>query len=650
MCGICGYVNLKENIDNDIVIEDMTNVLKKRGPNDKNTYICGNVALGHTRLSIIDVVAGVQPMKKSISTSNNLNADDYVIVYNGELYNTDNLRNDLIKKGYSFDSKCDTEVVITSYIEYGNRCVDYLNGIFAFAIYDTKENLMYFARDRLGIKPLFYTIFKNENEDENNKENENKVSKNNDNINEFIFASEIKGILKHPDVDSILDKEGLLELFALGPAHTPGKTYFKDILEIKAGHYGIFKNGNFSTTKYWDLGTKECLDTEEIAIKKIHDLLTDATKRQLVSDVGICSMLSGGVDSSVITKIANDNIDNLTTFSINYLDNDKDFTPNDYQMTKDSDYVKIMVEALHTEHKDIVISNEDLFYLLKESMIARDMPGMADIDSSMFAFCNEINKHNFKVSLSGECSDEIFCGYPWFYKEHLMNYDGFPWALSQNLRENIINKNIFKEGKLTEYIRLSKEDTLKNVTHLDKNVTHLDKNDTFENSVRDINYLTIKWFMNTLLERTDRMSMANSLEVRVPFADHRIFEYVYNLPAKMKLGLNHFDKPVEKYLLRKAFETEILDDVLYRKKSPFPKTYDPKYLKLVEDKLQDILNNKNSKLLELINVDFVQNLIDTHGENLTENWFGQLMTYPQTLAYLIQIDMWLEEYDIKILL
>lgn len=608
MCGFCGYVD-SGKIDDESIIQGMNRSLIKRGPNAQNVYVDGNVAIGHTRLSIIDITLGSQPMIKYF------NDNKFVIAYNGEIYNTADLRDDLISRGHVFSTTSDTEVVLSSYIEFGDECVNYLNGIFSFVIFDKQRNRIFFARDRLGIKPLFYATI-------NDK---------------FIFASEIKSILEHPDVTPILDKDGIMELIGLGPAHTPGRTYFKNILEIKAGHIGVFENSKFSTKKYWDLTTKDCLVSEDEAIDEIHYLVCDATRRQLVSDVGVCTMLSGGLDSSILTKITNDYVPNITTFSINFLGNDNDFKANSYQMTKDSDYVKIMKDFLKTNHKTIEIENTCLFDLLENSMIARDMPGMADIDSSMFAFCNKISDNGFKVCISGECSDEIFGGYPWFYKEHLFYHDGFPWALSENLRTDILKDDIFNKNDLKEYVTSKRIETLKNVVY--------NSNDDFENRYRDINYLTIKWFMNTLLERTDRMSMANSLEVRVPFADHRIFEYVYNLPAKMKLGLSKSNNtPIEKFLLRKAFEKELPNDVVYRKKSPFPKTYDPKYLKLVENKLEMILEDKTSPIHKIINSDFVMNLIKSHGETLTENLFGQLMTYPQTLAYLIQVNMWLEKY------
>ena len=352
-------------------------------------------------------------------------------------------------------------------------------------------------------------------------------------------------------------------------------------------------------------------------------------------------MLSGGLDSSIVTKIATDNVFNLHTYSINYENNDKDFVANSYQQTKDSDFVKVMTKYLNTKHKDIIVTDEDLFNNLFESVIARDMPGMADIDSSMFVFCREITNNNEKVVLSGECSDEIFGGYPWFYKDHLKNTDGFPWALSENLRQNIIKKDLVNDGDIVEYIKTVKNNTLKNVSHISL--------DSFENEFKEINYLTIKYFMNTLIERTDRMSMRNSLEVRVPYADHRIFEYVYNVDAKLKLGLRNSNNEIcEKYILKQAFKNDLPTDITNRKKSPFPKTYSKKYLEMLENKLSQILDNPSSRIHEVINTNYVRNLINTHGNELKENLFGQLMTYPQTLAYIIQIDYWLTAYNIEI--
>lgn len=618
MCGFCGYVKKHETILDETQIRQMNDTLKKRGPNDYHIYQKEKVALGHTRLSIIDVTYGKQPMTKIV------NHHSYVIVYNGELYNTNEIRKDLEEKGYDFSTKSDTEVLLTAYIAYGVNSIHHLNGIFAFAIYDLEKQQIFLGRDRLGIKPLFYTFTKSTSPS-------------------FVFGSEIKALLAHQEVKPVLDKRGLMELLAMGPSHTPGITYFKDIFEIKPGHCGIFKNFELTTYQYWDLETNPNEDSKNEAISKVHDLVLDATKRQLVSDVGICTMLSGGLDSSILTKIAKDQIHDLSTFSIDFKGNDQDFTPSMYQGSKDSDYVEIMKDYLHTNHHTILLDHSDLFDLLQDSLIARDMPGMADVDTSMLGFCKKIRDNGFKVCLSGECSDEIFGGYPWFYREHLLNHqNGFPWALSENLRENLVKKGLLENKELPEYILEKIKQTLKQVTYLEKETPN-------EKRYRDVNYLTIKYFMTTLLERTDRMSMASSLEVRVPFADHRIFEYVYNLPSKLKLGMiDGNQEPIEKYILRKAFEKELPYDVVYRKKSPFPKTYDPHYLTFVEQTILKILQDKTLKIHQIINTDYLTHLVHTHGKDLTENLFGQLMTYPQTLAYIYQISMWLEMYDITI--
>ena len=612
MCGICGYMQ-KEKITENNTILSMKESILKRGNSDNNIYINENIALGHARLSIIDIKNGRQPMERTINNTK------YTIVYNGELYNTNVLRNILISRGYEFQTESDTEVLLLLYVEFKEKMLKFINGIFAFAIYDSSNNSLFLAKDRLGIKPLFYSIFEDK----------------------FIFSSEIKGILASKYIKPVVTKENLIELLSLGPAHSPGKTYFKDIYELKAGHYALYKDGSLDIIKYWDLMEKKMIDSDDEIIDNVKYLVTDSTKRQLVSDVGVASMLSGGLDSSIITKIATDNIYNLHTYSINYENNDEDFVANSYQQTKDSDFVKVMTKYLNTTHKNIIVSDKDLFDNLYESVIARDMPGMADVDSSMYVFCREIVKSNEKVILSGECSDEIFGGYPWFYKEHLKNTEGFPWALSENLRESLIKPDILENGQITEYIKDVKHNTLKTISHISQ--------DPFENEFKEINYLTIKFFMNTLIERTDRMSMSNSLEVRVPYADHRIFEYVYNVDAKLKLGLRNNNSTIcEKYILKQAFKNDIPTDITNRKKSPFPKTYSKKYLQMLEEKLIEILNNPKSRIHEILNTKYIKKLIETHGLELKENLFGQLMTYPQTLAFIIQIDFWLTTYNIEI--
>ncbi|MEG2310584.1 MAG: asparagine synthase (glutamine-hydrolyzing) [Clostridia bacterium] len=592
----CGYLDFKNEITNDECLKKMFSALSNNNIH-QDIYLSNHVALSQS-LDIYHI-------------------NNYYILFNGELYNKEDIKSELSKSNYNVNLKQDNEIVLLTYLEYGEKCVKYFNGVFSFVIYNAYDKSLFMATDRLGIKPLYYTM-----------------------NNSFIFATKISAILKHFDVKAILDKTGLMELIGLGPAHTPGSTYFKDIFILKPGFIATFKNNKFTTTQYWDLKAQESFDDENEAIKQIHDLVLDATTKQI--NLGCSSsMLSGGLDSSILCKIANDISPTLSTYSIDYVDSEKNFIANDYQMTKDSEYIKIMKDYINSNHKTAIIDNTLLFNLLDEALLARDMPGMADIDSSMLALCKFIRNDGCTSCLSGECSDEIFGGYPWFYKEKNMSNDGFLWAMSNTLRSNIVKKGILQDTELIKYIIDSKNNTL-------KDVVHLDIEDKFERQFRDTCYLTIKWFMNTLIERTQSLSSICSLNVRMPFADYRIFEYVYNLSAKMKLNISKTSLPIEKFLLRKAFENELPYDIVYRKKSPFPKTYDPIYLNLVESKMQEILNDKNSKLSQIIDFDFVESILNVHGENLTQNWFGQLMTYPQTLAYLIQIDKWLTYYNIEI--
>lgn len=611
MCGICGYINNKD-ITKDKIIWDMTSALTDSTPDTVGIYINKNVALGHTRLNVQDLTCALQPLSRIVNSSY------HTIIYNGKLYNSSEVKEDLINKGYDFLTTSDAEIALLAYVEYGEKSVEKLDGIFAYAIYDEDKSTVFLCRDKLGIKSLFYS-----------------------NDASFIFASEIKSILKHPEVNAKIGKDEICEIFGLGPAHTPGKTFFKGIFEILPGHYGIYSNGKFCTQKYWDLETKDVTDTLDESISNIKKLVSDSLNTQLISDSPVCSMLSGGLDSSILAYLASKKIEDLSTFSIDFEGNETNFSGTDYQPSRDSDYVVIMKDLIKSRHTNLYFSTSEIFNNLKAAMIARDMPGMADVDSSMLVFCKKIQACGFKVAISGECSDEIFGGYPWYYKEHLINSINFPWSRSIETRKNIINKTLVSSEYLENYINSAFNSTSDNVVY--------NSMDEKENIFRKTCYNTIKWFMNTLVERTDRMSKMTGLEVRIPYADYKIFEYVYNICAKYKLGLTEGNNtPIEKYLLRKAFENELPHDVIYRKKSPFPKTYDPKYTKLLEDALKQIINSSTSPLLELIDVRYLYEILNTNGENLKENWFGQLMTYPQTLAYLIQINMWLDEYNITI--
>ena len=612
MCGIAGIINFKKNISNDKdILENMVNTLIKRGPDSFGYYYSPNVLLGHRRLVVVDPKGGIQPMTKT------LNGYKYTIVYNGELYNTEDLRKELINNGFKFESYSDTEVLLTSYMCFGSDCVNKLNGIFAFAIYDEKNNIVLLARDSMGVKPLYYTV-KN---------------------NTFIFGSEIKTLLAHPYVEAKIDKDGLTELFALGPSIVPGSGVYKDIKEVPPANYIIVNPSNFKMKEYWKLEAKENNESIDDAVCHTRDLLVDAIKRQLVGDVPLCTFLSGGLDSSAISAIASNEYKKknkkLTTYSIDYEDNDKYFKASLFQPTSDKYWALVMSKYLDTDHRTVNLKQKDLVYALKDAVLAKDLPGMADVDSSLYLFCKEVKK-DFVIALSGECADELFGGYPWFTNNDMKYANTFPWSRFIDDRKSILSDEL-KSLKIYDFAQEQYNKSLKEVPHLDN-----ESKEDFR--MRELFYLNIKWFMITLLSRKDRMSMANSLEVRVPFADRRIVEYAFNIPSNIKLLDGR-----EKGLLRKSLENILPKDIIYRKKSPYPKTHNPIYTDLVCSSMNDILNDSTSPILPLIDKTFVKGIVDSKGSSYKTPWYGQLMTGPQLIAYLIQINTWLKDYNVKII-
>ena len=509
----------------------------------------------------------------------------------------------------------DTEILLKAFILFGPDVLSKLNGIFAFAVWNSKKQELFLARDHFGIKPLYYTLLDNT----------------------LIFASEVKAILNYPEVETIVDKAGLCELFGLGPAHSPGTTVFKDIFELKPAHFAIFNSSGLHIDRYWKMKTYYHQDNLEKTCENIKYLLEDSIQRQLVSDVPLCTMLSGGLDSSIITKFASDyyksnNMPPLNTYSVDYVDNDKNFVKSDFQPNSDKYYIDIMTNSLGTNHHTVFIDTPELATSLEDAVIARDFPGMADVDSSFLLFCKNIKKEA-TVGLSGECADEIFGGYPWLFRDDALNSNTFPWSIAITERQNLLNPSISKEINLKDYIDFKYNESLNEVDILE--------NDTKETAEkRKILYLNLNWFMQTLLDRGDKMSMFNGFELRVPFCDYRLVQYVWNIPWEMK-ALNGREKGLLRFIMKDYLPKEIVD----RKKSPYPKTHNPTYLAKVKQIFNDqVLSNSNAPIFDLLNKNYIEEIIKTDGKAFTRPWFGQLMTGPQLIAYLIQVNIWLEKY------
>lgn len=611
MCGITGIIKYNNNLMNEIeMIHNMTASLAHRGPDSYGYYYNENVLLGHRRLIILDKNGGHQPLSLKI------NFNEYTIVFDGEIYNAKDLRIDLIAKGYVFDSHSDVEVVLKSYIEWGIDCIQYFNGVFAFGIWDSKSKELFLARDRIGAKPLFYTQVEDY----------------------FIFASEIKALLKHPSVKPVFTENSLLELFSLGPSRINGSGLFKNIYELKPAEYIRFKDNRSYKKIYWKPITNEHNDSIDSTIEQISFLVEDSVRNQLVSDVPLCSFLSGGLDSSALSSIAGkyykdkDN-SRIDTYSIDYEDNDVYFSGDSFQPSNDNIWVNRVSKYINSNHTRVEIEIEDLAHSLMEAAYANDYPGMADIDSSLLLFCKEVKKQH-TVALSGECADEIFGGYPWYRNFTDIHYNGFPWNKHIDVRQSFLSENLSKLD-LDEFAHNEYQKSI-------SEIEYLDSEGSYNKGIRRLTYLNYKWFMVTLLTRSDRMSMKSGLQIRVPFADYRIIEYTYNIPWVMKYKDN-----IEKGLLRTALKDYLPHEIINRKKSPFPKTYHPKYNTILCKLMKEILDKPSSPIGGLININKVNNLINNDLNLFQTPWFGQLMKGSQFIAYLIQLNYFLEKYNVS---
>lgn len=603
MCAIAGILGLPFDTQ---ILDTLLRTMQHRGPDGTGSYMQRQCCLLHSRLAIVDPEGGAQPMQLCWS------GEEYVITYNGELYNTQELRDTLQALGHEFITHSDTEVVLHAYAQWQEGCVERFNGIFAFGVWEKNKKRLFLARDRMGVKPLFYTHFSGG----------------------LLFASEIKTLLSYPGVPAELDREGAAQIILLGPGRIPGSGVFKNIWELKPGCCGFYAQGNLKWWQYWKLRDREHKESFEETAECVRWLVTDAIRRQMVSDVPLGTFLSGGLDSSIISAVCAEEMQGqLDTFSLDYENNDKFFVPGKFQPNSDNSFISIMQEKLQCRQHWTVLKPADLVDALKESTVARDLPGMADVDSSLLLFCREI-RQEVKMALSGECADEIFGGYPWYRDPEVRSFSGFPWAQNTKDRAKLLHKDIQSIIDAESFVN---EQYLKTISECDI----LPETNATERRMKEMVNLNQQWFMQTLLDRKDRMSMACGLEVRVPFCDYRIAEYLYGVPWEYK---DYNGK--EKGLLRYAMEGVLPQEVLWRKKSPYPKTYDPHYLETVSGLMQNLLQRQDAPIYGIIDRDALKNLCSVE---LSWPWYGQLMKLPQTIAYLLQINFWLEHYKVSII-
>lgn len=599
MCAIAGILNLPAPAE---TVRNMKQTMRRRGPDDFGVFQNDDVTLLHARLTVIDPEGGRQPM------SLRFQGRQYTMVYNGELYNTFELRQELTKLGHVFLGHSDTEVLLHGYAQWGEGVLEKLNGIYAFAVFDGER--VFLARDRIGVKPLFYAEFRGG----------------------LIFASEIKSILQYPGFRAAIDVTGAAEILLLGPGRTPGCGVFRGVKELEPGCFGYWERGRLTVRRYWKLTDGEHREDLRETCEHVRWLVEDAIRRQLVSDVPIGCFLSGGLDSSLICAISAEHMRRLDTFSVDYDRNREFFVPGKFQPNTDADYLAPMEAFLGANAHHVILTAEELDGALEESTYARDLPGMADVDFSLLLFCKEIREH-VTVALSGECADEIFGGYPWYRDPEVRARAGFPWAQNLEVRRGLLTGRLACLTEAGEYVRSRYAQTI-------RESDILPENDPVERRTKEMVNLNFRWFMQTLLDRKDRMSMYSGLEVRVPFCDHRIAEYLYRVPWEMKDHGGY-----EKGLLRRAMTGRLPETILWRKKSPYPKTHDPRYLELMQRRLDRLLSDRSAPIWSLIRPEEAKRIASS---KMDWPWYGQLMQVPQTIAYFCQIDHWLRRYHVDI--
>lgn len=613
MCGITGWVDWQADLSTQgAVLEKMISCLIPRGPDEQGQWLSPHAALAHRRLIVLDPQGGKQPMRYEVGDCT------YAITYNGEIYNFRELRAELQQQGHTFHTHSDTEVVLHAYVEWGESCVTRFNGIFAFGLWDEQRQRLLLARDHLGVKPLFYAR----------------------RGGSLLFASEIKSLLAHPLIKPEVSAEGLAEIFSFNRV-TPGCGVYRGIQEVRAGYMLLCDRESVRPARFWSLRSAPHTDDVQTTAEHIRALLEDIVRRQLIADVPVVTMLSGGLDSSGVTALAGREFRRegrqLHTYSIDFVDSARHFEENVQRPNLDAPWVQRMAEHVGSQHHTIMLDTPELVENLLVPMRAHDIPSLGQMETSLYLLCKAI-KQDATVALSGESADEVFGGYPWFNDPNALSRPTFPWlAMTQVPTERgpfaWLSEEMYEKIQPEAYLERTYQEALAEVPRLEGEDWHAAR-------MREIFYLNQTRFLLMLLNRKDRMSMATGLEVRVPFCDYRLVEYVWNIPWEMKR-----DGDIEKGILRRAFAGILPDDVRMRRKSAYPASHNPTYARAIQDWILQIINDPNAPVLSLINIPVVQSMAS-----------GDLPAVPglpsdfvvMLLERVIVTNSWLQEYQVRI--
>ncbi|MCW3840374.1 asparagine synthase (glutamine-hydrolyzing) [Micromonospora yasonensis] len=607
MCGITGWVNWERDLTAEgDTVRAMTSPMACRGPDAEGIWLSPRAALGHRRLAIIDLEGGAQPMGAPSPDQ-----PVAVVTFAGEIYNFQELRATLVARGHSLRTRSDTEVLVTAYLEWGPEFVSRLNGMFSFAIWDTRTEELLLVRDRLGVKPLYYAELPDG----------------------VLFGSEPKAILANPAFTPELDEEGIAEVFAVPGAPTPWHGTYRGMRAVRPGTTIRFGRSGSRESRYWELESHEHTDDLPTTIGTVRELLADIVERQLVSDVPLGVLLSGGIDSSALTALAVGIVSRqgggkVRSFSVDFQESEEHFRPDMLHPTLDAPYVRMVADHVGTVHSPIVVDNEDLIRERMVGLAARDLPSWGEMDLSLYLLCRGVARHS-TVALSGESADEVFGGYPYFYRPESLAAETFPWMVDDRLGPaGLLRPEVADRVRPGDYIADRYAQALAEVPHLAGEQGR-------DRRLREVFYLALTRWLPALLDRKDRMSMAASLEVRVPYCDHRLVEYLWNVPWAMK---NAGGTP--KGLLRQAVADLLPDEVVNRRKSAYPTTQDRRYDVALTAWAREVLADPSAPLFDLVDRARLRELVDA-GRPVPGPWMSGM-------AYLLYVNEWLTRYRVRL--
>jgi asparagine synthase (glutamine-hydrolysing) len=606
MCGIVGWVDFDRDLRNEIAtLEAMTETVRQRGPDDGGTWHSVHAALGHRRLAVIDIEGGKQPFVSRPAPA----ARPTVLVYGGEIYNFHELRTELKCLGHQFHTRSDTEVLLRSYEQWGTGCVERLNGMFAFAIWDSEREQLLLARDRMGVKPLYYYSYRGG----------------------VVFASEPKGIMANPCFTPEVDIDAL-PILLNARLSLPGETPLHGLKEVKPGHVVIVDRLGCHEYPYWRLVSREHHDDLRATVGKVRRLLEDIVQRQLVADVPLSLMLSGGLDSTTIAALATRlrgqyRSEPLDTFCVEFADDAQNFHPTELRPEVDAPYARAAAEYLSTEHHPVVLQAQGLADVLPKARQARDLPCLGQFDASMYLLFTAIRRSS-TVALCAESADELFGGYPWYHNKALVERDHFPWMgdaprLADCLAADLLARVRPEESEKDRYHTLLAQ------------VPTLAGEDPVNARMREVLFCSLQRPLTHLLDRQDRMSMAVGLEVRVPFCDHRLVEYVWNIPWSMKNADGRW-----KSVLRMAAEDLVPAETLRRPKSGYPGSHNPEYDDQVISAVRSVVRDPTSPLHGVFDEQRVDDLITKTGHTMTG------FNTANVVLPILETDVWMRDYKI----